>query len=103
LTGAFDTFTPSIHKKDIGMFIRKSYSEMTLDELVSEEKKMTAQKIPFALFVGILVGFAIWSATHKGGFMVTSILLLGALLAGSVYSKNLKSVQAEISRRNTVS
>lgn len=85
------------------MFIRKSYSEMTLDELVSEEKKMTAQKIPFALFVGILVGFAIWSATHKGGSIVTSFLLIGALLAGSVYSKNLKSVQAEISRRNTVS
>lgn len=84
------------------MFIRKSYSEMTLDELVSEEKKMTAQKIQLALFVGILVGFAIWSATHKGGFMVTSILLIGALLAGSVYAKNLKSVQAEISRRNTV-
>ncbi|GAB3796314.1 hypothetical protein GCM10028819_13690 [Spirosoma humi] len=85
------------------MFIRKSYPEMILDELVSEEKKMTAQKIPFALFVGILVGFAIWSATHTGGFMVTSMLLIGALLAGRVYAKNLKSIQTEISRRNTVS
>lgn len=85
------------------MVIKKEYAKMTLDQLMAEEKKMTAQKIPFALFVGILVGFAIWSATHKGGFMVTSILLIGALLAGRVYSKNLKSVQAEISRRNTVS
>jgi hypothetical protein len=85
------------------MIVRKNYSEMTLDELVSEEKKMNAQKIPFALFIGILVGIAIWSASHHGGFMVTVILLIGALLAGSVYSKNLKSVQAEISRRNTVS
>jgi hypothetical protein len=75
---------------------------MALEELVSEEKKMNAQKIPFALFIGILVGIAIWSATHKGGFIVTVILLIGAVLSGSVYSKNLQSVQAEISRRNTV-
>ncbi|WP_229599444.1 hypothetical protein [Runella rosea] len=46
----------------------KDYSKMTLDELVSEEKKKKSQKIPTALFIGFLVGIAIWSATHKGGF-----------------------------------
>lgn len=81
------------------MFVRKDYSKMTLDELVSEGKKMNSQKILFALFVGFLVGVAVWSATHNGGFVVTIILLISADLAGSVYSKNLKSVQAEISRR----
>jgi hypothetical protein len=84
------------------MFIRKDYSKMTLDELVSEEKKMNSQKIPFALFIGILVGIAVWSATHKGGFVMTVILLIGAVLSGTVYSKNLKSVQAEISRKDIV-
>ena len=84
------------------MFVRKDYSKMTLDELVSEEKKMNSRKIPFALFIGFLVGIAIWSATHKGGFVPTVILLIGAVLSGTIHSRNLKSVQAEISRKDTV-
>lgn len=83
------------------MFVRKDYAKMTLDELVSEEKKMNAQKIPFALFIGILVGIAVWSATHQGGFVLTVILLVSAVLSGTVYSKNLKSVQEEISRKGS--
>lgn len=75
---------------------------MTLDELASEEKKMKALQIPSAVFIGILVGIAIWSATHKGGFMLTTGLLIGALLIGSRYSKTLKAIQAEISRRDPV-
>jgi len=74
---------------------------MTLDELILEEKKMNAQKIPFVLFIGFLVGVAVWSATHYAGFVVTVILLMSAALSGTIYSKNLTSVQAEISRRNT--
>jgi hypothetical protein len=86
------------------MLSNKDYSQMTLDELVSEEKKMNSRKIPFALFIGGLVGVAVWSAsaTHKGGFVVTVILLISAVLSGSVYSRNLKGVQAEISRRDAV-
>ncbi len=75
---------------------------MTQEELVSEEKKMHAQRIPFALFIGVLVGFAVWSATHKGGFVVTIVLLISAVLAGGVHAKNLKSIQAELTRRDTV-
>lgn len=75
---------------------------MTLDELVSEEKKVTSQKIPVALLAGFLVGIAVWSATHKGGFVLTVGLLFSALWIGSRYSKNLKSIQTEISRRDTV-
>lgn len=89
-----------IEKIDMLMFVRKDYSKMTLDQLVSEEKRMNSQKIPFALFIGILVGIAVWSATHNGGFVVTVILLIGAGLSSSVYSKNLKRIQTEISRRN---
>ena len=75
---------------------------MTLEELVLEEKKMKSQKITIALFVGLLVGIAIWSATHKGGFILTIGLLIFAALVGSRYSQNLKGIQLEISRRDTV-
>ncbi len=84
------------------MFSSKDYSKLTLDELVSEEKKLTSQKTTIAVFIGFVVGIAVWSATHKGGFVLTIILLISALLIGSRYSKNLKNIQAEISRRDTV-
>lgn len=75
---------------------------MTLDELVSEEKKLNSQKIPVALLAGFIVGLAIWSATHKGGFILTVGLLFSVFWLGSRYSDSQKSIQAEISRRNTV-
>ncbi len=75
---------------------------MTLDELVSEEKKMQSQKIPAAVLVGLIVGIAIWSATHQGGFILTIGLLIFAALMGARYSKKLKRIQAEINRRDTV-
>ena len=84
------------------MFSSKDYSKMTLDELVSEEKKLKSQKTITAVFIGFLVGIAVYSATHKGSFILTISLLIFALLIGSRYSQNLKSIQAEISRRDTV-
>ena len=84
------------------MLSTKDYSKMTLDELVSEEKKMKSQKITTALFIGFVVGLAVWSATHKGGFILTIFFLILSLLIGSRYSKNLKSIQTEISRKDTV-
>lgn len=75
---------------------------MALDELVSEQKKLKSQQIPIALLAGALVGGAVWSATHKGGFVLTIILLIIPFWIGSRYSKNLKDIQAEISRRDTV-
>lgn len=84
------------------MFSSRDYSKMTLEELVLEEKKMQSQKIPSAVFIGVLIGIAVWSATHKGGFVLTIGLLIFATLMGSRYSKNLKNVQTEISRRDTV-
>ncbi|GAB4023458.1 hypothetical protein [Spirosoma koreense] len=75
---------------------------MTLDELMSEETKLKSQKIPVALFIGALVGVAIWSATHQGGFVLTIGLLLGAFWLSSRFAKTLKSIQAELGRRDTV-
>ena len=87
---------------DIIMFSSKDYSKMTLDELVSEEKKVKSQQIPFAVFMGLLIGIAIWSATHKGSFFLTTGSMILALSIGSRHSKNMKGVQAEITRRDTV-
>jgi VIT1/CCC1 family predicted Fe2+/Mn2+ transporter len=83
------------------MLSKKDYSNMTLEELVSEEKKLKSQKTTTAVFMGVLVGIAVWSATHKGGFL-TFILLFFTILIGSRYSRNLKGIQEEISRRDTV-
>ena len=46
------------------MFSSKDYSKMTLEELVSEEKKMKSQKITIAVFIGFVVGFAIYASKH---------------------------------------
>lgn len=75
---------------------------MTLEELLSEEKKMNSMKIPTALLMGFLVGVAVWSASHKGGFL-TFILLGFALFFGARRSKMTKELQEEIKRRNTIS
>ncbi|QHW01496.1 hypothetical protein GJR95_28795 [Spirosoma endbachense] len=83
------------------MFSSKDYSKMTLEELVSEEKKLKSQKITIAVIIGIVVGIAVYSATHRG-FVLPIILLIFSLVIGSRYSKNLKGIQAEISRRDTV-
>lgn len=74
---------------------------MTLEELVSEEKKVKSQKTTTAVFIGMLVGIAVYAATHKS-FVLTVILLIFSLLISSRYSQNLKNIEAEISRRDTV-
>ena len=84
------------------MFSGADYASTTHEELVLAEKKMQSQKIPTALLVGFMVGIAMWSATHKGGFILTVGLLAVALWVGSGYSKKLTAIQAEISRRDTV-
>lgn len=77
----------------------KDYTKMTLEELLSEEKKMQTQKIPTAVFIGLLIGIAIYSATHQG-FILPVILLIVAFLIGRRNSQNLKNIQAEIRLRN---
>ncbi|UHG94887.1 hypothetical protein [Spirosoma oryzicola] len=79
----------------------EDYSKMTLDELVSAEKKANSQKIITAVLIGLFVGVAIWSATHGRGFILTVGLLIFSLVIGSSYDKKRKIIQAEINRRNT--
>lgn len=73
---------------------------MTLEELVSAEQKMKSQRIITAVFIGFLIGIAVYSATHRG-FVLPVILMVVAFLIGKRHSENLKSIQAEISRRET--
>jgi len=82
------------------MLSSKDYSKMTLEELVSEEKKMKSQKTTTAVFIGFLIGIAIYAATHKG-FVLTIILLFFAFWIGSRNAQNLKRIQAEISNRDS--
>jgi len=71
---------------------------MTLEELVSEEQKIKSQNTTTAIFIGVILGIAVYAATHKG-FILTIILLISALLIGRRHSENMKRIQAEISRR----
>lgn len=75
---------------------------MTLDELVSEEKRMKSQKTMIALIVGLIVGIAVWSATHKWGAFFTFGLLILPLFISSRYSKILKGIEGEINRKDIV-
>lgn len=83
------------------MLSNKDYTKMTLEELVSEEKKLKSHKTVTAVLIGVLIGIAVWSATHKGGIL-TFLLLFFAMLIGYRAAQKLKSIQAEISSRNTV-
>jgi len=80
------------------MLSRKDYSQMTLEELVSEEQKIKSQNTTTAIFIGVILGIAVYAATHNG-FILTIILLISALLIGRRHSENMKRIQAEISRR----
>jgi uncharacterized membrane protein YbjE (DUF340 family) len=93
-----------INFSNIKLIIMQSnndYSNMTLEELVSEEKKMNSGKITTALLIGFIVGVAVWSATHKG-IVLPIILLIFAYQIGNKNAQTLKDIQAEISSRNTV-
>lgn len=81
-------------------FGTKEYGHLTLEELRAEEKKLKSQRIPMAIFVGFLVGIAIYSATHNGKFLPV-ILMVAAFIIGRNATHKLKSLQAEIQRRNS--
>lgn len=83
------------------MLSPKNYAEMTTEELASEEKRMKSQKIITAIFIGFIVGIAIYAATVKKSFFLTTFLLFLAGLMGSRSAQNVKNLQAEINRRNT--
>ena len=80
----------------------KDYTTMTLEELVLEEKAVSGRKITTAVFIGLLVGIAVYAAV-QGKFFLTLIVLFFAFRMGSGYSQNLKRIQEEISSRTASS
>jgi uncharacterized membrane protein len=83
------------------MLDKKDYTTWTIEELLSEQKKMASQKTLNALIIGFMVGIAFWSATHKGAFITFAMLILAGAFAKH-NSDKVKSIEAEISSRNTV-
>ena len=71
-------------------------------ELEADERRLKKERLVWLLVTGLLMGVAVWSATHKGGFLWTVGLMIFGLYVGSRFSKNLKSIQTEISRRDVV-
>ena len=83
------------------MFDKKDYTEMPLDALISLEKKMRSMRIPVSLLFGLFMGLGVFAATHKGGFVITVIVMIIGLTIGVRFSQNLTSIQTELNRRNT--
>ena len=81
------------------MFPTTDYSNMTREELASEEKKMNSQKTTTALLIGVAVGVAVWSATHHGGLLTYGLLGL-AVVVGYRASHARKRLQIELQRRD---
>jgi hypothetical protein len=77
------------------------YAKMTREELASAENGVKSQKNITAVILGMLVGIAVWSATHRVLFLPI-LLLVGAFVIGTRYSRSVKRIQAEILSRDTV-
>lgn len=78
----------------------KDYTELGLEDLLIEEKKIKKQEITAAVFVGILVGIMVYGIVKNGfGFLYVAIplVLISVIAKNSQRLKEkLKAVQAEI-------
>ena len=80
---------------------KKVLSELTDQALAAELKKRKQSQIIVATMIGFLVGCAVWSATHKGGF-VTFFILEFAFYLGKKNSGKVEEVTNEIDSRKTL-
>ncbi|WP_133272165.1 FUSC family protein [Hymenobacter radiodurans] len=83
---------------------KKDYSELTLEELLIEEKKVKKNAVFSAGLIGFMVGIMIYGIVTKGfGFLYIAIPLFLILLIyknSQIQKQNLKQIQAEIDVRN---
>lgn len=80
---------------------KKLLNKLTDQELGEELKKRKQERIILAVLIGFLVGVAIWSATHKGGFW-TFIILFVVLFIGRKYVGKVEEVTKEIDSRKVL-
>lgn len=86
------------------MASNKEYSELTLEELLVEEKKIRKQEITSSVVMGFLIGIIIYGVAKNGfGFLYIFI----PLVLMSIYYKalqkikqNLRQVREEINIKN---
>lgn len=87
------------------MLDNKDYSKLTLDELLTEEKKIKKVEITSAVLIGFLIGVMVYGVAKNGfGFLYIFIPLL--LIAGiAKNAQNLKQklgqIRAEIAAKST--
>jgi hypothetical protein len=86
----------------LGMPSATDFSTLTIEELLTEETRMRSRRLVRAVLIGVLVGIAVWSATHQGGVLLTLALLGGAILVARGSAQPLERVRAEIRRREAV-
>jgi F0F1-type ATP synthase assembly protein I len=83
----------------------KDYSKLTLEELLTEEKKIKKSELISAVLIGFLIGVMVYGVAKSGfGFLYLAIPLL--LIAGvyknsQIQKHRLKKIQTEINNKNT--
>jgi F0F1-type ATP synthase assembly protein I len=97
------TLRPSnIHSAlTLGMPSATDPSTLTIEELLTAETRMKSRRLVSGVIIGVLVGIAVWSATHTGG-VLTFALLGGAILVARRSAQPLERVRAEIGRREAI-
>ena len=83
----------------------KSYTNLTLEELLTEEKKMKRNETTSAVLIGVLIGIVLYGvakgATGYIYILIPLVLLLGIIKNSQKQKDRLKQIQAEIDARNT--
>jgi hypothetical protein len=86
------------------MLENKDYSNLSLDKLLAEQKKIKKSEIYVAAMIGFLLGVLIYGIVKKGfGIVHISIpvVLIIIIARGSKnYKQNLKQIQTEIKNKD---
>jgi hypothetical protein len=77
-------------------------SELNCEALMQEEKKLKSNVIACRIIICLLMGIAIYSATHKGSFLIAACLPLFFMSIFVKSEQNYKAVQTEIQSRKSL-
>lgn len=76
----------------------KKLTDLTLEELIQEEKKEKKNQMNYTFIIGILIGIAVYSV-FKNGFGFLTIILFIFVLNFMAKSTRYKDIQKEIKLR----
>jgi uncharacterized membrane protein YoaK (UPF0700 family) len=86
------------------MFDKKDYTQLSLEALLTEEKKMKRNEILSAVLIGFLIGVMIYGLVKKGfgllHMFLPIFLILGIQKNAQIQKQSLREIQAEINSRN---